>query len=198
MEEKIEKLYKDELIKDFEFCQLKSGILIEKYKILIDFLKYHYARRQNVETIFLAINTIIISGGAYILGAQPLKTKLLLVPLCIIGILASLVWLAVSERISVDANLKCFQLRDIERKMCYKDGIFRLGYDFFFKSKTLQSSDERDKIEFPKGIIGVLSKFRVRWIDRALPLIFIGLYIYIVICVIPSICTSAVYHYRMH
>ena len=147
-------------------------------------MKYHYTRRQNVETIFLAVDTVLVSGIAYILGVTPPTTKLFLIPLCIIGIVASMVWLAASERINVDADLKCFQLRCIERDLNRTGGIFISGYDFFFNRRTLQSPDGKDTIEFPKGIIEVLSKFRVRWVDRVLPLIFICLYIYILTYVI--------------
>lgn len=88
-----------------------------------------------------------------------------------------MVWLAASERINVDVNLKCFQLRCIERDLNPTGGIFISGYDLFFNRRTLQSPDGKDTIEFPKGIIEALSKFRVRWVDRVLPLIFICLYI---------------------
>ena len=94
-----------------------------------------------------------------------------------------MVWLAVSERINVDADLKCFQLRCIERDLNRTGGIFISGYDLFFNKKTLQSPDGKDTIEFPKGIIGVFSRFRGIWADRVLPLIFICLYICIMIYV---------------
>lgn len=111
------------------------------------------------------------------------ETRLFLIPLCIIGIVASMVWLSVSERINVDADLKCFQLRCIERDLNRTGGIFISGYDFFFNRRTLQSPDGKDIIEFPKGIIGVLFRFRGIWVDRVLPLIFICLYICIMIYV---------------
>ena len=166
---------------NFEFYQLKSSILIEEYKILIDFLKYHHARRQNFETIFLAVDTILVSASAYILGVSSSETRLFLIPLCIIGIVASMVWLSVSERINIDADLKCFQLRCIERDLNRTGGIFISGYDFFSNRRALKSPDRKDIIEFPKGIIGLLSRFRGIWVDRVLPLIFICLYICLMI-----------------
>ena len=167
----------------FEFYQLKSNILIEEYKILIDYLKFHHARRQSFETTFLTVDTILISGAAYILGVAPLETRLFLIPLCITGIIVSMVWLFIGERITIDADLKYFQLRCKERDLYPYGGIFISGYDFFFNRKTLQSPDGKETIEFPKGIIGVLFRFRAVWTDRVLPIIFICLYICILIYV---------------
>ena len=146
-------------------------------------MKYHHTRRQNFETTFLAVDTIPVSGSAYILGVTSLETRLFLIPLCIIGIVTSMVWLSVSERINVDADLKCFQLRCIERDLNRTGGIFLSGYDFFSNRRILQSPDGKDTLEFPKGIIGLLSGFRGIWVDRVLPLIFICLYICILIYV---------------
>ena len=151
---------------------------------MIDFLKFHHTRRQSFETTFLAVDTILVSGSAYILGVTPLESKLFLIPLCIIGIIVSIVWLLVSERITVDGDLKFFQLRCLERDLNHTGGIFISGYDFFVKRKTLQSPDGKDTIEFPKGIIGVLCRFRAVWTDRVLPLIFACLYICIITYVI--------------
>ena len=111
----------------------------------------------------------------------PPNTKLFLIPLCIIGIVTSMIWLFASERVNVGTDLKSFQLRCIERDLNRTGGIFISGYDFFFNRKTLQSPNRKDIMEFPKGIIGVLFRFRGIWVDRFLPLIFICLYICILI-----------------
>jgi len=167
----------------FEFYQLKSNILIEEYKILIDHLKFQHTRRQSFETTFLTVDTILVSGAAYILGVAPLETRLFLIPLCITGIIVSIVWLFIGERITVDADLKYFQLRCKERDLNPSGGIFISGYNFFFNKKTLQSSDGKETMKFPKKIIGVLFRFRAAWTDRVLPIVFICLYIFILIYV---------------
>lgn len=146
-------------------------------------MKHHYTCRQNGDTIFLAVDTFLVTVSAYILGVAPSETKLFLIPLCIIGIVASMTWLFVSERVNLETDLKYFQLRCAERDLNRTGGIFISGYDFFFNRRTLQSPDGKDTIEFPKGIVGVLSRFRGIWVDRVLPLIFICLYICIMILV---------------
>jgi len=62
-------------------------------------------------------------------------------------------------------------------------GIIISGYDFFFNEKTLQNPDEKGTMEYPKGIIGVLFRFRGIWVDKVLPSTFIYLYICILIYV---------------
>ncbi len=171
------------MIGDFEFYQLKTSILMEEYKMLVDCLKDYYTRRQNGDTIFLGVDTLLVTVCAYILGVAPPETKPLLIPLCIIGIVASMAWIFVSERVNLETNLKYFQLRCAERDLNRTGGIFISGYDFFFNRKTVQSPDGKETMEFPKGIIGVLFRFRAVWTDRVLPIIFICLYICILIYV---------------
>jgi hypothetical protein len=160
-----------------EYIRLKSNILLEEYKILVDFLKFHHRRRQTFETTFLTINTILVSGIAYILKSATLETKIFLIPICIIGVIVSMVWLCIGERIAIDGNLKYFQLRCVERKLNCSGGILITGHNFFFGKKDIKSTDGQDNIKYPEGIIRRLISFRVVWTDRFLSIVFICLFL---------------------
>ncbi len=154
-----------------------TRILLKEYDILIDLLKYLYTQRQDFNRTFLFINIILVSTYAVILQIKSPEELIFPALLCLSGIAVSIIWICITERLSVDTKLRWFQLRYIERCLLRTDGIFIKGLDFF-KMKTLKSPDSKEEpLEFPGGFSGILAKFRVLWTGLLLPFLFICLYI---------------------
>jgi hypothetical protein len=151
-------------------------ILKQEYNILVELIKHQHTRVQDFDKTFLTANTILIGACAILLGGTNSKLFSYLIPLCILGIAISLIWLCVLQRMKVDSDLRWFQLRNVERLLSREKGIFSGGHAFF-KNKNLQSSDGKElPLVFPDGIQGLLAKFRVVWAGAILPLLFSGLY----------------------
>ncbi len=164
-------------------CFMASGsksvdeqITREEYRILVDLVKHQHQRRQDFNRTFLTANTIIFGASAVILQADAPMLQVLKL-LGSLGILISIVWFLISERITLEADLRFFQLRGLEKRMGRNDGIYTAGMKFFFKGSDLQSTDGGERLEFPRGILGWKYRFRVAKVVRFLPMSFIILYL---------------------
>jgi hypothetical protein len=156
--------------------QLNKQITREEYRILVDLIKHQHQRRQDFNRTFLTANTIIFGASAVILQSDaPLFQVLKL--LGGLGILISIVWFLISERITLEADLRFFQLRGIEKSLGRDRGIYTLGKQFFFEGLDLQSTDGDERLVFPKGVLGWKYRFRVAKVVRFLPMSFIILYL---------------------
>lgn len=151
----------------------ESDILLEEYKILVDLVKHYHERRDNYNRSFLTANTIIVTVCSLIIEAY--LGNPVLCALCLLGALVSVVWFLVGERIALDTELRFSQLRTIEEHLGRTNGIFTRGHAFF-KREALPGPDGKENSGFPKGIRGVLCRFRVIYAGRVMPLLFIGLY----------------------
>jgi hypothetical protein len=159
----------------------ENNILLEEYKILVDLLKHQHVRVEDYFKTFLTANSIF--AGAVTVGKSPvvMNSPCVLIALCFSGIIISIVWFLVLERIALDTELRFYQLRSTERRLGHTtDGIFTSGYDFFFKREPWRSPDGKEILKFPKGIKGALRKFRVVRTGRVLPLLFICLYVVLI------------------
>ena len=153
-----------------------NSILKQEYGILVELIKHQHTRVQDFDKTFLTANTILIGACAILLRGNNTKLFSYLIPLCILGIAISLVWLCVLQRMKVDSDMRWFQLRNAERLLSRPKGIFSGGHTFF-KEKELESSDGQESpLKFPGGVQGLLAKFRVVWAGAILPLLFSGLY----------------------
>ena len=154
-----------------------KDLMTTEYGILVDLIKHQHARVQDFNKTFLTSNTILIGACTILLkdGVGPLH--LLLVPLCILGISASIVWMCVQQRLNVDSDLRWFQLRNIERALSRPKGIFCGGVEFFQKGKLEAPGAVEPPVVFPEGLIGLLARFRVVWVGLVLPLLFVVFYI---------------------
>ncbi len=158
----------------------EKEILKQKYSILVELIKHQHTRLQDFDKTFLTANTILIGACAILIGGDNTKLYSYLIPLCILGIAISLIWLCVMQRMKVDSELRWFQLRNLERLLPGEKGIFSEGYSFF-KDKKLESSDGKEApLTFPNGIFGLLTKFRVVWAGAILPLLFASLYVVLI------------------
>lgn len=147
-----------------------------EYSILVDLIKHQHTRVQDFDRTFLTANTILIAACAILLGRDKTELYSYLIPLCILGIAISFVWLSVLQRMKVDSDLRWFQLRDIERLLSRPRGVFSGGYTFF-RDKELETSDGKEvPLKFPGGLLGALARFRVVWAGIILPLLFALLY----------------------
>jgi hypothetical protein len=147
-----------------------------EYSILVDLIKHQHQRRQDFNRTFLTANTIIFGASAVILQSNtPLLQVLKL--LGGLGILISIVWFLISERITLEADLRFFQLRGIEKSLGRDSGIFTVGNQFFFEGSDLQSADSDERLVFPKGVFDWKYKFRVARLVRFLPVSFIIIYL---------------------
>jgi len=88
------------------------AILKQEYSILVELIKHQHTRVQDFDKTFLTANTILIGACAILLGGKNPKLFSYLIPLCILGIAISLVWLCVLQRVKVDSDLRWFQLRN--------------------------------------------------------------------------------------
>jgi hypothetical protein len=151
-------------------------VALEEYRILVDLIKHQHQRRQDFNRTFLTANTIIFGASAVILQADVPMFQVLKL-LGGLGILISIVWFLISERITLEADLRFFQLRGIEKSLGRDKGIFTLGKQFFFEGFELKSTDSAEGLVFPRGIFGWKYRFRVAKVVRFLPMSFIILYL---------------------
>ena len=159
-----------------ENMQPDEQITREEYKILVDLIKHQHQRRQDFNRTFLTANTIIFGASAVIMQSESPLTSVLKL-LGALGILISLVWFLISERITLEADLRFFQLRGIEKRLARASGIFTNGNQFFFQASSLTDDDTGEKLVFPAGVLGWKYRFRVAKVVRFLPMSFIILYL---------------------
>jgi len=155
---------------------LDDQLTRDEYRILVDLIKHQHQRRQDFNRTFLTANTIIFGASAVILQSNTPMFQVLKL-LGGLGILISIVWFLISERITLEADLRFFQLRGIERSLGRDSGIFTVGNQFFFEGVDLQSNDSDDRLVFPRGVLGWKYRFRVAKVVRFLPMSFIILYL---------------------
>ncbi|GBE18975.1 hypothetical protein BMS3Abin16_01587 [archaeon BMS3Abin16] len=159
-----------------ENSPLDEQLTRDEYRILVDLVKHQHQRRQDFNRTFLTANTIIFGASAVMLQSEsPLNSVLKL--LGGLGILISLVWLLISERITLEADLRFFQLRGLEKRMGREEGIYTSGNRFFFQGSSLEDSESGERLVFPSGILGWKYRFRVAKVVRFLPMSFIVLYL---------------------
>jgi hypothetical protein len=142
----------------------------------VDLVKHQHQRRQDFNRTFLTANTIIFGASAVILQSDTPVFQVLKL-LGVLGILISTVWFLISEKITLDADLRFFQLREIEKNLGRDSGIFTLGNRFFFGGLDLHSTSSEERLVFPKGILAWRYNFRVSKLVRFLPVSFIIIYI---------------------
>jgi hypothetical protein len=165
-----------EKMKEKETKPEDKSILMQEYCILVDLIKHQHTRVQDFDKTFLTANTILIGACAVLLGGKGPKLFSYLIPLCLLGITVSFVWICVSLRMRVDSDLRWFQLRTTERLLMRPNGIFTSGHAFF-KDKLLESPDGQESpLKFPNGFNGLIARFRVVWVGMMLPFLFTGLY----------------------
>lgn len=165
------------LVQDEKHPSEDNELLIKEYSILVELIKHQHIRVQDFDKTFLTANTILIAACAILLRGNNPKLLSYLIPLCLLGMAISLIWACVLQRMSVDSDLRWFQLRATERALSRPNGIFTAGYRFF-QEKTLGLSDgEEPPLKFPTGIKGILPRFRVVWAGAILPFLFVILYV---------------------
>jgi hypothetical protein len=157
-------------------ASIDDQIAQSEYRILVDLVKHQHQRRQDFNRTFLTANTIIFGASAVILQSNSPVFQVLKL-LGGLGILISIVWFLISERITLEADLRFFQLRGIEKSLGRDNGIFTLGKQFFFEGLDLQSTDSKERLVFPKGLFGWKYRFRVAKLVRFLPVSFIIIYL---------------------
>jgi len=154
----------------------RNQILLNEYGILVDLIKHQHTRVQDFYKIFLTANTILIGACAILLKNGDIGDSTFILPFCLIGIVISLVWASVLQRINVDSDLRWYQLRYLERELQRDFGIFTSGKTFF-DNGWLEAPDKKEApLVFPKCIKGKLSKFRVVSAGLYLPLVFGSFY----------------------
>jgi len=92
---------------------LDDQLTRDEYRILVDLIKHQHQRRQDFNRTFLTANTIIFGASAVILQSNTPMFQVLKL-LGGLGILISIVWFLISERITLEADLRFFQLRGID------------------------------------------------------------------------------------
>lgn len=122
----------------------KEDVLIEKYKILYDFIKFQHTRYVDFTKAFLLSNSIIISVCGYLLKSDNID-RIFVVLLSIVGSGLMLIWISVIQRLMLDADLRWYQIREIERLLNDNDGLFIVG-DRFYKSYKVESTTKRNFI----------------------------------------------------
>jgi hypothetical protein len=166
----------------------RGKMLMKEYDVLVDLIKLQHQRRMDLDRTFLTVNALIAGACAVILQflfnypknpmtyGAPLPVYLL----ALLGIIISILWICVSERLSIDTDLRWLQVRYIERRLGRKFGNFSAGKRFF-SCGTLTTPDKKDLLSWPNGLWGLLARFRVVWAARCLPMVFVLFYAFYVV-----------------
>ncbi len=141
----------------------KGDFLLEQYKILWDQIGVGLGRRNNWNTIFLTINTVII--GLLAVGVDKLcddsgAKKWILCVIASAGIIMSLFWILTNWRLSVHEDLRWIQLKSIE--VCDE-----------FRGLKLAADGESQ--------LGAKKRPKIRWLINSTGFLFVAMYITLLI-----------------
>jgi hypothetical protein len=134
---------------------------VEKYKLLYDYMKFQHTRYADYTRAFLISNSIILSACGFLLQ---IKVDAMFVTwLSVLGALLTLIWVGVIRRVMLDADLRWFQLRELERILGEPNGLFNTG-DKFFKTYKITSAfptvDKTDNDSFEETRMSARMKLR--------------------------------------
>lgn len=159
----------------------ETQMLLREYDTLVDLLKHQHVRLLDMYKTFLTSNTILVGICAVIFQLKPSGFSIYMLFFGLVGVMFSIVWMCISERINLDAELRWYQLRYTERRMGRPNGIFNSGYVFFFNKEEYKSPDGKETLPFPTSFKHYLVKPRVTRTSIFLPggfAILYGLFIF--------------------
>ena len=130
----------------------------EEYKLFSDRTLQHSQRRQNASQIYLTVNTAIFSVMALLIrdsGLRGWNLVLASIPLFLVGLLASAVWIMIIARFKKLIGWYYEQLREMEEEI-------KGSYKFY--TKEWISFSQKSRTSFSD-------------LEAFMPKIFIGLYL---------------------
>ncbi len=159
----------------------ETKILLKEYEILVDRIGHDHTRRHDLNRVSLVVNAILMAACTAVIQLTSTSVPAfdVFIVLCSVGMIYSVVWLLISQRITINSELWYCLLRYIERRLGREPGIFTFGRKLFkekhTKGKKLKPPDGRGSLRFPKWYQG----FRAVWSGWLLPILFIGAYVFL-------------------
>jgi len=149
----------------------------KEYDMLFDILKQEHERHNHYNRTFLTALAIVLGAVAFIVK-EGVSGSLLAV-LCVLGFCISVVWFFVTKRIRFDTELRFLQIRKVEERLGWQDGIYSLAHGYFIENKELEeikpdwwknlTKNQKKKLKQPCRIS--CRNFKVGWTGQALPVL---------------------------
>lgn len=97
----------------------RSAALLEELKLNVDLWKHEEGLRQQRNTAFLAINSLLVVGGGTIIGAEPTEARLRwgAVAFGVLGAVLCILWAIIQFRHHAYARFRRMQMADLEKSL---------------------------------------------------------------------------------
>ncbi len=147
----------------------KESILIAEYQANVELWKHDDSLRQQRQSNFLTVNTILVVGLGALTGFKPplLNLGIVVFLFSIFGFLMSMIWYQVQVRSSEYVRFRRFQLHHIESKLADAD-TFTNTFHVFYNHKQIVFGDDT-----PPFLLSDQAKRRSTLSEGKLP-VFLG------------------------